>query len=1219
MSTPQQALAASTPDSKPISPYQGLIPFSEEDAEYFFGREQETRLIISNLRAYSTTVLFGPSGVGKSSVLRAGVIRALMREQEEAFARFGGRESVTCYVARWQDAPLRMLATAIRESLAGADAGAVVDLPVDELDVETVISRCAALDVDLLLILDQFEEYFYYHAAEPENDLLAEALGRLVAPATRVNVLLCLREDSIAALDRFEVALPGLFNNSLRLEHLDPEACRAAIQGPLDVYNSRPGTSEPRWDVDQALVERLLVELRAGRVRVGGNPTQDRDTDDGEHSTVATRVEAPYLQLVLTRLWDEERSSGSHVLRESTLAALGGSQAVVEDHLNRVLADLDSAELDVVAKAFSYLVTPSGTKIAHRPSDLASWTGVRPERMRRLLDQLARGERVIMRRVPPPLDDPTGEPRFEVFHDVLAVAILDWTARHDAVVREEHLIAERDQAARETRQTHKRLVVARAVIAGMVALLLACGGLAFLAWNNAKSAEKEESRANVARLLAQSEQLAAADPNAALGKAIEAWQQDDEKTRDTAEPLRSAVSANHARLILPMGDTRTRVILSEFIGDGDQILTVSSDSHVRLWSASDAELEFDRDFAAELGSEPVSAAVLADGSGAVVGGSEGIAVRVPFDGDKSIAPADVGDGWVSVLSGGAADRSVFVAHTAGSPAHVFVSPDYDDNELGPAAMTVGLDPTGALLATWTDLDGELSLLDLSTSETRGTATLQDDWVPVIDINASGVVGAGGSGYYDGETEADVTASLYLWDGVTTSRPRNVPLLASHAISALTFSDDGSQVLLTGDKRSELIDVETTDWLQIAPELTDWALASQLSPNNDKTVSAGRDGNVSVFSTYTIRTGTYLDLPGHSGAVNDVAFNSRGDEIVTGADDGTARVWQLPKTTVLDIGEWILEAQPTSDGSRVAAVTSDHQIVVADAATGEWSWWNSLPWRYHDQQASDVAWDPDGRRLVVTATDQFAPYVVSEHAAHPMPLEEPMGYSMVSVDWSPIADHVAAGDAGGVVGLWDVDTGELLWQTPLAPNQWDLAYSVNGIAFTAEGDVVAAAWDGTIWVLSHDDGEIQREIRQSGGRIINAAISSDGRYLGTVSDDWHMRVWDLYDDSETPIVDRRAHDGSVFAIAFGAEGSEARMATGGADGTVRVYDIPTGDLLAVLDVHGDAVNSVAFDPTEPNRIVAASDDGTVTVTQCDLCDVVNDKLLNYAQRSQAHIG
>ena len=60
------------------SPYKGLLPYSENDAEFFFGRQSETAIIASNLRAARLTILYGPTGVGKSSALQAGVAHQLL-------------------------------------------------------------------------------------------------------------------------------------------------------------------------------------------------------------------------------------------------------------------------------------------------------------------------------------------------------------------------------------------------------------------------------------------------------------------------------------------------------------------------------------------------------------------------------------------------------------------------------------------------------------------------------------------------------------------------------------------------------------------------------------------------------------------------------------------------------------------------------------------------------------------------------------------------------------------------------------------------------------------------------------------------------------------------------------------------------------------------------------------------------------------------------------
>ncbi|HET6762672.1 MAG TPA: hypothetical protein VFH27_03345, partial [Longimicrobiaceae bacterium] len=71
------------------APYVGLVPFSAADADYFFGRERETELVVATLSSRRLTLLFGPSGVGKSSLLRAGVLHRLQQGARSRLDRLG--------------------------------------------------------------------------------------------------------------------------------------------------------------------------------------------------------------------------------------------------------------------------------------------------------------------------------------------------------------------------------------------------------------------------------------------------------------------------------------------------------------------------------------------------------------------------------------------------------------------------------------------------------------------------------------------------------------------------------------------------------------------------------------------------------------------------------------------------------------------------------------------------------------------------------------------------------------------------------------------------------------------------------------------------------------------------------------------------------------------------------------------------------------------------
>jgi hypothetical protein len=242
----------------PTSPYKGLASFDDSalDALLFFGRSWETEVVAANLVASRLTVLYGPSGVGKSSLLRAGVAR-MLRAEGCAVAVYGS----------WAGDPLAGLEEATRAASAEALGREPAEAPGGLTD--RLAAWSAELGTQLCLILDQLEELFLYHPAGEGAGGFADLLPELVArPGLRVNVLLGIRDDALAQLDVFKGRIPGLFSNSLRLDHLDREAGRTAILGPLERYVELAGP-DSQVKIEPELVEAVLDEVAAGRIEPG--------------------------------------------------------------------------------------------------------------------------------------------------------------------------------------------------------------------------------------------------------------------------------------------------------------------------------------------------------------------------------------------------------------------------------------------------------------------------------------------------------------------------------------------------------------------------------------------------------------------------------------------------------------------------------------------------------------------------------------------------------------------------------------------------------------------------------------------------------------------------------------------------------------------------------------------------------------------------------------
>jgi WD40 repeat protein len=407
------------------SPYQGLVPYSEADSAYFFGREGWRDLVIDNLVAYRLTVLYGTSGVGKSSLIRAGVMPALRARALRSLEAFGRAELAPVAFGSWKLDPLEGLKEAIRTEIEAFAPKPAVD-PAPEPLAAMLEDAGRRIGGRVLVILDQFEDYLAYHPlGHPLVDELAAALGRRDVPA---NFLISIREDALAKLDRLEEAIPFVWRNLLRVEQLDAAAGRLAIVSPLGRWEL--DHTGDRVEADDDLVEDVLEQVTAGRVHEEHEARGVVDEHEGrveEDVSTDGTIEAPYLQLVMTRLWDEERARGSRRLSLGTLRRLGGAEPIVRSHLDQTMAALPRRERALASRLFTYLVTPTGTKIALPAAALAKWSGRDEDKVTRVLDHLARGEARILRAVPAPGGGPAS---YEIFHDRLVPGILAWRRRY---------------------------------------------------------------------------------------------------------------------------------------------------------------------------------------------------------------------------------------------------------------------------------------------------------------------------------------------------------------------------------------------------------------------------------------------------------------------------------------------------------------------------------------------------------------------------------------------------------------------------------------------------------------------------------------------------------------------------------------------------------------------------------------------------------------------
>jgi HEAT repeat protein len=366
------------PESQATNPYIGLRPFEQEDSLYFFGRREQTMKLLEQLSQPHFLAVVGSSGCGKSSLIRAGLIPALL----------GGflveeRDAWQIAIMKPGDAPLRNLAVALCQAFDKAPGDAAIAdvhaaISADHIQAAvSYLSSHLGTSTNLLLLIDQFEEIFSFRGAEQEEQTVQQSRPQRLERARRhaeaddfvdlmlglkadtqlpVYIVLTMRTDFLGDCDLF-YGLPEAMNESRYLvPRLTRQQLRQAIEGPALLS---------RTSLTPRLLDRLLNQLgdRADRL--------------------------PVLQHALLRTWDiwrREAQAGPMDLQH--YEAAGTLRHALSQHADEALRPEDR---ETTAKIFKCLIdTDPNHRRVRRParlSELAAVTGQSPQVVRAILER----------------------------------------------------------------------------------------------------------------------------------------------------------------------------------------------------------------------------------------------------------------------------------------------------------------------------------------------------------------------------------------------------------------------------------------------------------------------------------------------------------------------------------------------------------------------------------------------------------------------------------------------------------------------------------------------------------------------------------------------------------------------------------------------------------------------------------------------------------------
>jgi WD40 repeat protein/DNA-binding SARP family transcriptional activator len=1085
------------------NPYKGLRAFGEADAADFDGRDALVGELVRALVDHRLVAVVGPSGIGKSSVVKAGLVPSL-----RSGALPGSEEWLVTDMFPGSY-PYDELAAALLRVAVERPDDLVEELARDELGIRRLVKRILPAESELLLVVDQFEELFTLTAEETRRRFLAGLTALADDPHSPVRVLVTLRADFLD-----QPLLYPEFGELLRAGMVavtapSEDELAEAIEGPARRVGVRyePGlVSQIVADVrDQPgalpLLQYALTELFAARA-------SDTLTLEGY---VATGGVVGALGHRAEDLYARFRPGAQAACRQVFLRLVGADptaqdtrRRVRRSELRQLELDPDAVEEVLASYGEHRLLTFDREPLTRTPTVevaheaiLSQW-----ERLRGWIEE-RRGDLLLHRRLVDAVAewqdtgrDPEYLPRegrlaqFEAWAGTTDLAL---TAGEREFLAEARTAA--DVAAR--RRARRR----RATLAGFALLAAAASALAAFALVLRDHARNDARLATARQLAASAQGNLNVDPERSILLAIEAA---ETTRRHDGTMLVEAEQALHDALAI------SRVLLTERgIGQGNLGHVAALVPHASRFVAAD----HDRKTASIRDARTGKTLVTLAGHTAEV-----LAVGVSPNG--RIVATGSADGTARLWNAATGDRGHVLRAHRGSVFATRFSAD------GTLLATLGADRA---VRVWDVRTGRELQSFRNVHERTNARTASGEGVAFVGRDRIAV-----SPWTRGSESPIVANVLEISSGQQVAVVED-PSGVARAVD-IDVTRDGTKLVAAQAETGQLqlYELPSGKQLDVVHAHGTAVLDVELSRDGRRVATGAVDGLARTWEVARGKLREALTLRGHASPVASVSFNGTGTRLVTvGSPSFEARVWDVSPT---GRGEVLTLPGPQTDEHGDIAFTPDGRRLIA--ASG--------------REGTVRVWS-------INSGDELL--VLDRHARTHKPVR-----AVIDIDISPDGSRIATAGADGSARIFDAETGRQLVVLGGRHCLHDPRIRVgrcrvNRAVFSPDGSRIATTGrDATVRIFDASSGRQLRVLRHKPGGVGTYPVewSPDGARLLSTSQADGTRIWDARTGRQLGLLTSAA--GTATSAVWSPDGRQVLTQSGLGP---EVWDASSGEQLSTL--------------------------------------------------------